>query len=493
MMAGKPSFTPTTGTVSPRSDAARPMRGHGSPPDPVVHRNAAMLQGVLAVYGVYYPMATALGWERLGGPTDPVTLGLAFVHIAVIWGGFVAARLGFWRQATHAFVFGSLVVLSIAYPRWGLAALGPQQMLHLLPILIAGVLVGRRTLWAATAWLGGLFIFGAWTDTRPLLVTPDHVWRVSLDVGASLVGLTLVAFVVDQALIALHQSLDLARQRGADLARARDRLLLEIEQRERQQTQLLHAQKMEAVGRLASTIAHDFNHLLALVMGHAGRGLASDDPAEMKAALRSAESAARRAGETSHRLVDFSRHDDTAPETFDAVEAIADLEPVLRRTFLPGVDVGLDLDPSARLAIHFDRAHLELILLGMAANAQQAMPDGGQFTLSVAAYALDRVEIIACDTGRGMDATTRARCFEPFFTTRPAAQAAGLGLAVAAHLVREAGGDITVESAPGQGSAFRIVLPRQEQAPDTARTGSSRRPRMSRQALRQRPVAGEKS
>ncbi|WP_337244107.1 ATP-binding protein [Luteimonas sp. gir] len=484
-MSGKPS-SKSTGTVPPRPDAARPSRGHESPPDSVVHRNAATLQGVLAVYGVYHPVATALGWERLGGPTDPVALGLAFAHIALIWGSFVAARLGFCRQAAQAFVFGSLVVLSIAYPRWGLTVLGPQQMLHLLPILVAGVLIGRRTLWAATAWLGGLLILGAWTDTRALMVSPDHVWRVSFNVSAALVGLTLVAFVLDQALIALHQSLGLARQRGTELARARDRLLLEIEQRERQQTQLLHAQKMEAVGRLASTIAHDFNHLLALVMGHAGRGLASDDPAEMKAALRGAESAARRAGEASHRLVDFSRHEDTAPETFDAVEAIADLEPVLRRTFLSTVDVVLDLDPSTALAIHFDRAHLELILLGLATNAQQAMPDGGRFTLSVAPYALDRVEIIARDTGRGMDATTRARCFEPFFTTRPPAQATGLGLAVAAHLVREAGGDITVESAPGQGSAFRIVLPRQEQVQETApRTRPSRTPKVQTQRVPQ--------
>ncbi|MEN4904460.1 sensor histidine kinase [Luteimonas sp. TWI1437] len=216
------------------------------------------------------------------------------------------------------------------------------------------------------------------------------------------------------------------------------------------------------------------------------------DPEEMKAALRSAESAARRAGKASHRLVDFSRHDETAPETFAAATALADLDPMLRQTFLPGVDVVLDLDPGAHLAIHFDRAHLELILLSLAANAQQAMPDGGRFTLSVAPYALDRVEIIARDTGRGMSATTRARCFELFFTTRPAAQEAGLGLAVAAHLVREAGGDITVESAPGQGSAFRIVLPWQAQDAETARTGS-RRPRASSQALWQRPAAGQQS
>jgi signal transduction histidine kinase len=478
---------PPSGT----SPAAGRATGVATPTIAAEHRTASMLQWVLVICGLYQPVATAVAWWRFDGLLDAASLALAAAHTALLWGCFIAARRDALRPAARAFVFGSLLVLSIAYSRWGLALQGPQHWLQLLPVLAGAVLLGRRTLWIAVAWMAGLVAIGAWQDAQPLLFAPGHVIGVAMAGLSAALGLALVAFVIDQTLIALHQSLDLARQRGAELARTRDRLLLEIEQRERQQTQLLHARKMEAVGRLASTIAHDFNHLLALVMGHAGRGLASDDPAEMKAALRSAESAARRAGEASHRLVDFSRHDDAMPETFDAVEAIADLEPVLRQTFLSGVDVALDLDPGAALAIHFDRAHLELILLGLAANAQQAMPDGGQFTLSVAAYALDRVEIIARDTGRGMDATTRARCFEPFFTTRPAAQATGLGLAVAAHLVREVGGDITVESAPGQGSAFRIVLPRQEQAPDTARTGSSRRQRVSSQALRQRPAAGE--
>ncbi|KLJ02328.1 ATP-binding protein [Luteimonas sp. FCS-9] len=449
-----------------------------------------MLQWVLVFCGVYQPLSTAIAWWRFDGLLDSVSLWLTAVHTTLLWSCFVAARRGATRLAAVAFVLGSLLVLSVAYPRWGLALQGPQHWLQLLPVLIGAVLLGRRVLWTAAAWMAALVAIGAWQDAQPLLFAPGHVVGVALAALSAVLGLGLVAFVVDQALVALHESLALARRRGSDLAQVRDRLLLEMEQRERQQAQLLHAQKMEAVGRLASSIAHDFNHLLALVMGHAGRGLATDDPDEMKAALRSAEAAARRAGAVSHRLVDFSRHDDAWPETFDAVEAIAELAPMLRQTFPSTVDVALDLDAGTGLAIRFDRAQLELVLLGLATNAQQAMPDGGRFTLSVALRAPDRVEIVARDTGRGMDAATRARCLEPFFTTRPAGQGAGLGLAVAADLVRTAGGDIEIDSAPGEGSTFRIVLPLQALSRENNVSRRTRRTRASGEDAQRQPGAG---
>ena len=134
---------------------------------------------------------------------------------------------------------------------------------------------------------------------------------------------------------------------------------------------------------------------------------------------------------------------------------------MLRQLFDPAVRIVIELGDHAQY-VRFDRAQLELIVLNLATNAQQAMPDGGRFRIGLPAAA-DSAEVVLtlADTGHGMSEDVRRRCMEPFFTTRPAGQGTGLGLAVAAQLLREAGGDIAVDSTPGDGSRFRLSLPRQ--------------------------------
>ncbi|MCD9027035.1 hypothetical protein LDO26_02235 [Luteimonas sp. BDR2-5] len=442
------------------------------PVDPAQLRNATMLQAVLAFSGLYQPLSTAQGWWRMGGAIDSLALALAGANTVLLWTWFVLLRRGAFTWAASGFVASSLLLLTVGYLHWGLALQQPQQLLQLVPVLIGGVLLSRPVLWGAVAWLAALVAIGAWQDASQQLFRPLAIPAIATTAISAVVGIVLVAFVIDQALVALRTSLALARKRSNDLARSRDRLQLEMQERERQRDQLVHAQKLEAVGRLASGVAHDFNHLLSLVLGYAARGRSSDDPAQLKAALQGAESAARRATAVSRRLLDFSRQEVTRLESFDPGDAIADMQPMLRQIFPPDIQLVLRLSDAPGL-IHFDHAQLELILLGIATNAAQAMPGGGRFTLSVSPRGTDQLEIAASDTGHGMDEATRARCLDPFFTTKPSGQGTGLGLAVASNLVQAAGGSIEVDSTPGQGSTFRIVLPLLARPIGTARQAAA--------------------
>nr|WP_273544205.1 ATP-binding protein [Luteimonas saliphila] len=131
---------------------------------------------------------------------------------------------------------------------------------------------------------------------------------------------------------------------------------------------------------------------------------------------------------------------------------------MLRQLFSARTRLELPPQPSPGL-IRFDRAQFELILLGLAANAEYAMPEGGRFTVEVASAGSGMLEISARDDGHGMDAAVRERCLEPFFTTKPSGQGTGLGLAVAASLVQASGGTLVVDSAPGHGTNVRMALP----------------------------------
>lgn len=363
------------------------------------------------------------------------------------------------QLAAAVFVLAHLLLLSVAYGYMGLRAQSQSLLLQLLPILLAGVLLGRKALWVATVWLCGLLAHGAWQDAAGGFYHPARVQGALMDLALAGVGVLMAAFVLDQAMASLRQSLRTVQRRSAELARKRDKLQLEMQEKERSREQLVHAMKIENVGRLASGVAHDFNHLLALIMGYAGKGRRSDDPAELKVALQGVESAAKRATAVTRRLLDFSRQEVARPQLLDAAQVIGGMEPMLRQLF--GADVAFELDTGGvRCQIHFDPAQLELILLSLAANAEQAMPDGGRFQLRLS-HSDTRAElhVEVRDSGQGMNEEVRRRCLEPFFTTKPSGQGTGLGLAVTANLIEAGGGRVTVESEPGRGSCFHLWLP----------------------------------
>ena len=425
--------------------------------DPVDLYSAATLQLLLVLTGLYQCSLLLFGL-RTGVLLIPGEMLPAVTGTAVTWSCFILLRRGNFIWAGRIFLVAGLALMMLAYVRWGMAALAGMQLMQMLTMMVCALLLGRRVLLGTTIWLALVVLGGAWRDMALWFYQDEVVYRALERAVVAIVGLAMAAAILDRSVLILRQNLELARQRGNDLARSRDQLQLEMLEKDRQRDQLVHAMKMENVGRLASGVAHDFNHLLSLILGYTGRGRRLDDVAGLKQALLGAETAARRAPAVSRRLLDFSRQEAARPEVFDPVEAVAQMEPMLRQLFDPSVAIQLDLQvPACR--IHFDRAQFELVLLGIAANANQAMPEGGRFELALALTPQRLLQISARDTGSGMSEQVRARCLEPFFTTKPSGQGTGLGLAVAANLVAAAGGRIEVESRPGVGSTFRILLP----------------------------------
>jgi PAS domain S-box-containing protein len=237
------------------------------------------------------------------------------------------------------------------------------------------------------------------------------------------------------------------------------------------QEQLVQAQKMEAIGRLAGGVAHDFNNLLTAIVGHAEL-LRDALPAESEEArdLEEIEKAASRAGALTQRLLAFSRRQVLQPKVFDPGATLEGMRRMLERLIGEDVRLAVELSPDAG-HVRTDPAQFEQALLNLVLNARDAMPRGGEIRLTTAPRDLDEwyakrhdgvtagphVAIAVTDTGIGMDEVTRSRIFEPFFTTKK--QGTGLGLSTVYGVVRQSGGDIEVESVLGKGTSFTILLP----------------------------------
>jgi signal transduction histidine kinase/ActR/RegA family two-component response regulator len=254
-------------------------------------------------------------------------------------------------------------------------------------------------------------------------------------------------------------------QRTAELAAANIVLTDEINERARveralreSEAQLRQSQKLEAIGTLAGGIAHDFNNLITVISGYTQLALMRAER-ESRAAddLRQVVEAADRAANLTHQLLAFSRKQVLQPTVLDLGEVVNGIAPMLRRII--GEQVELRLDGETPLArIRADKGQLEQVLLNLAVNARDAMPNGGSVT--IATKNLDRaVSLVVSDTGLGMSDEIRDRVFEPFFTTKDPGKGTGLGLSTVYGIVNQSGGTITVDSALGRGTTFTITLP----------------------------------
>jgi len=223
--------------------------------------------------------------------------------------------------------------------------------------------------------------------------------------------------------------------------------------------QLRQAQKMEAVGRLAGGVAHDFNNLLLAIRGYAELALQkSEADAECSAEIAEVIDGADKAADLTRQLLAFSRRQMMNPQTFDLRDVIGDMVKLLRRLIGENVEL-TTVWPDEPTLVYADKAQVEQVIANLAVNATDAMPDGGNLSIEVSQDAGRRLALlIVRDDGTGMDPVTASQIFEPFFTTK-GAEGTGLGLSTVHGVVTQSGGQIAVDSRPGEGTTFTIGLP----------------------------------
>jgi PAS domain S-box-containing protein len=236
----------------------------------------------------------------------------------------------------------------------------------------------------------------------------------------------------------------------------------DVTDRLRLEQRLAEAEKMEAIGRLAGGVAHDFNNLLTVIAGYA-EILEARQPSEEAAEI---SRAAAQAAALTHQLLAFSRRQVLHPRLVDLNQIVSAMETMLQRIIGDDISVGIRLDP-ALAAVEADRAQLERVILNLAANARDAMPNGGVLKFATQRTAIsddpelddgDYVELTISDTGTGMPEEVAARAFEPFFTTKEIGKGTGLGLSMVYGMARQSGGTARIESAPGEGAAIRMFF-----------------------------------
>ncbi len=268
----------------------------------------------------------------------------------------------------------------------------------------------------------------------------------------------------------------------------------EITERRELERQLLQSQRMEAVGILAGGVAHDFNNILTGIVGSAELALGSlPSEALATAKVKQIVGLAKRAAKLTRQLLAFSRQQNYEPEVLRVNELIGDLLGLLERVI--GEDIDLTFQPSALPdTIRADSGQLEQVLMNLTVNSRDAMPQGGKIFIHTRNRTVREsdpearsglpaghyVQLSVRDTGLGMDDHTRERVFEPFFTTKEVGKGTGLGLSTVYGIVRQHGGQITVDSQPGRGTEFHVLLPltdapvRRDESPAQSRSSAGR-------------------
>jgi signal transduction histidine kinase/DNA-binding LytR/AlgR family response regulator len=275
---------------------------------------------------------------------------------------------------------------------------------------------------------------------------------------------------------------DRIAERTADLERANRLLKEEMKERERTEKELRQMQRLDAIGRLAGGVAHDFNNLLGVILGQSEILLdRSPDQASIHG-LEMIRESARRGASLTRQLLAFGRRQLLDTRVVNLNTILGDVEKLLRRVI--GEDIELEFQTEDKLGnVEADPSQVEQVIVNLAINARDAMPEGGKLLIATANVHLDEayadrravvkpgryVQVVVSDTGCGMDEQTQSRIFEPFFTTKEQGKGTGLGLATVYGIVKQSGGYIWVYSEPGHGSAFKIYLPMVQAATEAPR------------------------
>ncbi len=339
-----------------------------------------------------------------------------------------------------------------------------------IPLVLAKFIARRRDVeFGWVVWLFAAFIMACGvTHFMSILVlwVPAYGIEGLIKLATALISVaTAIALwpLLPKA-VALPSPRQLALANDGLVQRVRERdealaaLQRETADREHAEEMLRHSQKMEAVGQLTGGIAHDFNNLLMVMVGNLERAqrLAPKDE-QLQCALDGALQGADRAAKLNAQLLAFARRQPLMPSRQDVSCIVRDMSSLLKSTLGPAYDLIFNLEPHLPMVV-VDRLQTENVILNLAINARDAMPDGGTLTITTA-YREPSVILSVTDTGVGISSDVRERIFEPFFTTKPLGQGTGLGLSQVYGFTKQSGGEIEVESEPAQGTTIRIVLP----------------------------------
>jgi signal transduction histidine kinase len=392
-------------------------------------------------------------------PRDPP----ARLRLLTLWFTLVAmtldaAELSVGRLASgSARLIGILSLAALVWWAWrGYRRSGfPEWTTPLEAVLLAAVTAG------SSMPLRSMGVFLALVMFRAVYVSRREIYLLPVAYGiARVIGIALTARPAPYealSLTVLFQFIGLVFVAGILFM-----LMQAFEAQARAEAQLREAQKMEAVGQLAGGVAHDFNNLLTVIGGHVF--MLENGPEldrEVRRQITGITQATERAGLLTRQLLAFGGRQMMHPRVVDANRVVRDAVRLLDPVVGERISIVMELDERV-LAMKADVGQLEQVLINLGLNARDAMPDGGRLTITTFLFGQNgdrRIVIRFADSGTGMDAATAAHVFEPFFTTKRAGRGTGLGLATAYGIVRQSGGDIKVESAPGKGSVFTISLP----------------------------------
>jgi len=471
-----------------------PVRGEATEP--------ARLRRALVVPAVVYPF-----WH-LAAPahaTDPWiawwAVAASFLGVAVAAGhcAFVKRHLLGCSHICSSLVTLQLYLLAFVNDMHPFYAVGSAMAV----LTTVAFIRSRANLLAYAAFVAllGVVLFALAPDARKVaywggMLTVVAVWyhRISLQET----GVRVERAYQD----ALERRV---AERTRELAHANRRLRREMEERERLEDELRFSQKMEALGQLAGGVAHDFNNLLTTIQLYAdliADGLPGESPLQDE--VRRIEKAGRQAAELTQQLLAFSRRGEVQTEVLDLGAVVAESASMLRH--LLGEDVELVCqfgndgnDGNEPACVRANASELQQVLVNLALNARDAMPSGGRFTLEVCGVGRgelrtrglpdalsedEYVRLCASDTGVGMDAETRSRAFDPFFTRKEVRKGTGLGLSIVYGIVTGGGGHVRLLSDPGEGARFELLWPRTREAP-AARSAPDayRRPPKGRESI----------
>jgi two-component system cell cycle sensor histidine kinase/response regulator CckA len=312
-------------------------------------------------------------------------------------------------------------------------------------------------------------------------VAPEYVEKVRRMLARKLAGEEVTAYDLeivakDGRRIAVEVNTRLVYQGG--VAVGVQGIARDVTERRQLEEQLRQAQKMEAVGRLAGGIAHDFNNLLTAITGYSDltlRRLRPEDP--LRRNVEEIKRAGDRAASLTRQLLAFSRKQVLQPKVLDLNSVVSDMEKMLRRLIGEDIELRTALAPELG-SVRADPGQIEQVIMNLAVNARDAMPHGGNLIIETGNVSLDEgyatrhiavkpgayVMLAVSDTGEGMSEETQSRVFEPFFTTKEVGRGTGLGLSTVYGIVKQSGGNIWVYSEAGEGTAFKIYLPRVDEA-----------------------------